>query len=255
MMRPGRIVVGVLLASVLLGACVPQAERRDEEAKREKLVAIHTQLGATYLARNQLDVAQQELDRALQLGPDDSQANHIMGLLQLRLKNEKKAEEYLKRAIDEKPDNSDARNSYGVFLCERGRLDEADKEFREALKNPLYRDPQQANVNAGLCRLKTSDWKGAEAYFRAALKANPRLPAALVNMARVSLETGEPLSARGFIQRFFAAAGDTPESLLLAFRIERALGAKDAQATYAVRLRGKFPDSAEAKQLRTLTGR
>jgi type IV pilus assembly protein PilF len=50
-------------------------------------------------------------------------------------------------------------------------------------------------------------------------------------------------------------ATDTPEVLLLAFRIERALGAKDAQATYALRLRGKFPQSGEAKQLRTLTGK
>lgn len=254
-MRAGRIAVGVLFVCALFGACVPQAERRDEAAKRQKLIAVHTELGATYLARNQLEVAQQELDRALQIGPDDSQANHIMGLLQLRLKNDKKAEKYLKRAVEENPDNSDAHNSYGVFLCERGRLDEADREFQVALKNPLYREPQQANVNAGLCRIKASDWVGANHYFRAALKINPRLPSALVNMARVSLEMGDPLSARGFIQRFFAAAGDTPESLLLAYRIERVLGAKDAQATYAVRLRGKFPDSAEAKQLRTLTGR
>lgn len=254
-MKPVRVVVGALLSAVLLGACVPQAERKAEDAKHERLVAIHTELGATYLARNQLDVAQQELDRALELGPDDSQANHIMGLLQIRLKNDEKAAHYLERAIAERPDNSDARNSYGVFLCEHGRLDEADKQFREALKNPLYRSPEQANVNAGLCRLKKSDWTAAASYFRAALKTDPRQPSALVNMARVSLETGEPLSARGFIQRFFAVAGDTPESLLLAFRIERTLGAKDAQATYAVRLRGKFPDSAEARQLRTLTGR
>jgi len=254
-MRPCSVVVGSLLLVSWLGACVPQAERRAEEAQHDRLVAIHTELGATYLARNQLDVAQQELDRAVQLGPDNSQANHIMGLLQIRLKNDKKAEYYFKRAVSEEPDNPDAHNSYGVFLCERGRLDEADKEFQAALKNPLYKSPEQANVNGGLCRLKKADWTGAGSYFRAALKIDPRLPAALVNMARVSLETGESLSARGFIQRFFAVAGDTPESLLLAFRIERALGAKDAQATYAVRLRGKFPDSAEAKQLRTLTGR
>jgi type IV pilus assembly protein PilF len=254
-MKQKRVLIVGMLAAVLLAGCASQAERQAEQAKQQKLIAIHTELGATYLARNQLDVAQQELERALELGPDDSQANHIMGLLQLRLKNEKKAEQYLKRAIEENPDNSDAHNSYGVFLCERGRLDEADKQFRDALRNPLYREPQQANVNAGLCRIKVSDWPAAANYFRAALKIDPRLPSALVNMARVSLEMGQPLSARAFIQRFFAVAGDTPESLLLAFRIERALGAKDAQATYAVRLRGKFPDSAEAKQLRTLTGR
>jgi type IV pilus assembly protein PilF len=74
-------------------------------------------------------------------------------------------------------------------------------------------------------------------------------------MARYSFETGETLSARGFMQRYFEVTTDTPDALLLAFRIERVLGAKDAQATYAMRLRGKFPDSAEAKQLRTLTGK
>jgi type IV pilus assembly protein PilF len=57
------------------------------------------------------------------------------------------------------------------------------------------------------------------------------------------------------MQRYFEVATDTPEVLLLAFRIERALGDKNAQATYALRLRGKFPQSAEARQLRTLTGR
>ncbi len=54
----------------------------------DKRVEIHTQLGATYLSRNQLDIAQQELERALEINSDDSQANHIMGLLQIRLKKD-----------------------------------------------------------------------------------------------------------------------------------------------------------------------
>ena len=56
-------------------------------------------------------------------------------------------------------------------------------------------------------------------------------PQALLHMARYSFEAGESLSARGFMQRYFEVSTDTPEVLLLAFRIERALGAKDAQAT------------------------
>ena len=85
--------------------------------------------------------------------------------------------------------------------------------------------------------------------------SDPRQSQALLHMARYSFEVGETLSARAFIQRYFEVSKDTPEALLLAFRIERVLGAKDAQATYALRLRGKFPESAEAKQLRTLTGK
>jgi len=74
-------------------------------------------------------------------------------------------------------------------------------------------------------------------------------------MALISFESGESLAARGFMQRFFEASQDSPESLLLAVKIEKALGARDAQANYAFRLRGKFPNSEEAKQLAKITGR
>ncbi len=247
--------LSLVLAGLLIGGCASQAEREEKAAKLSKRVEVHTQLGASYLSRNQLDIAQQELERALAVNSDDSQANHVMGLLQLRLKKDDKAEQYFRRAISEQPDNADARNSYGVFLCERGRLDEADEQFRAAIKNPLYKSPEQASLNAGICQLKKPDKNAAAGYFRTALRHNPRQPQSLLHMARYSFEAGESLSARGFMQRYFEVSTDTPEVLLLAFRIERALGAKDAQATYALRLRGKFPESAEAKQLRTLTGK
>jgi type IV pilus assembly protein PilF len=250
-----RFAVLPILASLLIAGCATQSEREEKAAKLGKRVEIHTQLGASYLSRNQLDIAQQELERALEINSDDSQANHIMGLLQIRLKQDDKAERYFRRAVGEQPENPDARNSYGVFLCERGRLDEADEQFRAAIKNPLYKTPEQASLNAGLCQLKKPDQHAASAYFRTALEHNPRQPQALLHMARYSLEDGKALSARGFMQRYFEVATDTPEVLLLAFLIERALGDKNAQATYALRLRGKFPQSAEARQLRTLTGR
>jgi type IV pilus assembly protein PilF len=218
-----------------------------------KRVEIHNQLGASYLTRNQLDIAKQELDRALELDSDNTQSHNLMALLQIRMRDNDKAEYHFRKSISEMPENSDARNNYAVFLCERGRYDEADEQFRTALKNPLYRNPEQANLNAGTCRLKAADKNGATAYFRAVLKHDPKQPVALLQMARLTLEIGEALPARGFMQRYFEVAQDSPEALLLAFRIERVLGSKDAQAKYALRLRGKFPDSVEAKMLRTLT--
>jgi len=250
-----RFIVSLVMAALTMGGCASQTERDEKAMKLSKRVEIHTQLGASYLSRNQLDIAQQELERALAINSDDSQANHIMGLLQIRLKQDDEAERYFKRAVGEQPENPDARNSYGVFLCERERLDEADEQFRAAIRNPLYKTPEQANLNAGLCRLKKPDQTTAESYFRVTLQHNPRQPQALFHLARLSYETGKPLPARGFMQRYFEVATDTAEVLLLAFRIERALGDKNAQATYALRLRGKFPKSEEARQLRTLTGR
>lgn len=244
------VVIGMGLAG-----CASKTERDEKAARHSNRVQTLTQLGANYLSRNQLAIAQQELERALALDPDDSQANHIMGLLQIRLKRDDLADEYFRRAISEQPQNSDARNSYGVFLCERGRLDEADAQFSVAIKEPLYKSPEQASLNAGVCRLKKPDKQAAARYFRITLKHDPRQSLALLHMARLSFEAGETLAARGFMQRYFEVGQDSPEALLLGFRIERSLGAKDTQASYALRLRGKFPNSAEAKQLRTLTGR
>ena len=250
-----RCLLLLIVSSLGLGGCASQAERDEKAARHTNRVQTLTQLGANYLSRNQLDIAQQELERALALNADDSQANHIMGLLQIRLKRDDLADDYFRRAIGEQPQNSDARNSYGVFLCERGRLDEADAQFRAAIKEPLYKTPEQASLNAGICQMKKPDKQAAAGYFRNTLKHDPRQPLALLNMARLSLDAGEALAARGFMQRYFEVGQDSPEALLLGFRIERSLGAKDTQASYALRLRGKFPESAEAKQLRTLTGR
>ena len=40
-----------------------------------------------------------------------------------------------------------------------------------------------------------------------------------------------------------------PEVLLLAVKIERAVGSRDAEASYALQLRRKFPDSEQTKLL------
>lgn len=244
-----------MTVAVFLAGCVTEVERQEDATKRANLVQIHTQLGASYLQRNQLDIAKQELERALEVDPDNSEANNVMGLLQIRLKDDSRAEQHFERSISEDPANSDARNNYGVFLCERARYAEADNQFRRAIENPLYKRPEQANVNAGLCRLKVSDKEAASAYFRAALKVNPRSQLALLHLAKLNLESGQPMSARGLMQRYFEVGADSPDVLLLAYRIERVLGAKDAQAKYALRLRGKFPDSPEAKMLRALSGK
>lgn len=42
---------------------------------------------------------------------------------------------------------------------------------------------------------------------------------------------------------------DTPESLLLAYRIETALRDHNAAASYALRLRNRFPEAAEVQRL------
>ena len=247
--------VPALLLGMVLAAC-SSAETRSRDAEDAKLVSIHTQLAAGHLMRNQSAFALEEVSQSLAINPNDSQSNNIMALIQQRLREDDKAEGYFQKAIDSDPNNSEAHNNYAVFLCAHGRVKSAIDHFDRALSNPLYRSPEKASINAGLClQQRPLPGLSPEKYFRKALTLNPRSTTALYHMASISFESGQSLPARGFMQRYFEAAQDTPESLLLAVKIEKALGARDAQARYAFRLRGKFPNSEEAKQLVKITGR
>ena len=239
----------MLVALAALAACASSAERTAEQAKKQKLVETHVQLGSVYLQRNQIDLAKDNIENALRIDPDNSNANNIMALLQLRIKRYPEAERYFRRAVDVTPENPEAQNNYGVFLCDRGRLDEAEHWFKKAIANPYYRTPAEANLNAGTCLMKKPAPEAAEKYFREALKINPYLPGALLELAKLSFDAGQTLTARAFIERYLQTGQETPQGLLMAIRIEHAQGNKNAEASYAVRLKGKFPDSVEAKQL------
>ena len=123
------------------------------------------------------------------------------------------------------------------------------RHFDVAAGDALYPYIAEVNLNAGVCMMKKPAPAAAEKYFREALRINPKLPGALYQMAKLSADSGQRLSARGFIERYFQSAEDTPESLLLAVKIEHALGNKNAEASYSLRLRSKFPTSPEAGQL------
>lgn len=242
----------MLLLPVILNmvACISTAEEEVSEKKREKQVATNIQLGVEYMNRKKWEYAKERLEAALELDSDHSEANNAMGLLMWKLKEMDKAETYLTKAADLAPKDANAQNNLGVFLCQQGKLDDAVERFKMAIDNPLYVTPAQANLNAGMCLMKRHDTRKAVKYFREALKENPKLAGALSEMAKISYENKKYLRARAFLQRYFEVGKDKPDILLVAVKTERKLGGKDAEASYKIRLIGKFPDSKEAGSIR-----
>jgi type IV pilus assembly protein PilF len=234
---------------LLVAGCASSKEREADMEKKNNRAETHVMLGASYLQRGQLDVAKEELEKALSEMPDHSQANNIMGVLQWRLKKYDEADRYFRKSLDKDDSNSSAHHNYGAFLCDRGKIDAGVRQFNAAAGDALYPYTAEVNLNAGICLMKKPAPAEAEKYFREALRINPKLPGALYQMAKLSADSGRNLPARGFIERYFQSAEDTPESLLLAVKIERSLGNKNAEASYALRLRSKFPTSPEAGQL------
>lgn len=248
-MTVGNRVLATVVVLLALAGCASTAEREQEQAKRHQRADTHVMLGASYIQRGQLEIANEELKKALSEDPDHSQANNIMGVLQWRMKYYDEAERRFRKSLKSDPKNSSAHHNYGALLCDRGRLDSGIQQFEVVIKDPLYPYTADVYLNAGVCEMKKPLPSAAENYFREALRLNPKLPPALYQMAKLSFDTGRTLPARGFMQRYFQAAGETPEALLLAVKIEHALGNRNAEASYALLLRNKFPDSPEAAQL------
>ena len=248
--RPGRLFVAALALAGMLAGCAATPERAGEpQPDRRKVAELNTQLGIAYMRERDHTRAMSRLERALRADPTYAPAHTAMALLYDRLGEPEQAERHHRDAVRVDPKDSYARNAYGTFLCARGRLDEADAQFRAALENPLYETPWIALTNAGRCALKAGDRRKAETYFREALRREPRFAPALIAMAELSFELGRPLQARAYLQRYEAVAPHTPRSLWLGVRIERALGDRDAEASYALLLKGKFPDAKETRQL------
>ena len=245
--------LGLVLASLLSAGCQSGGNLREPTAAVaqdvDPLAKNYTQLGLGYMREGEYELAWRRLHRALEIAPDYSAAHNGMGLLYERLKQPSKADEEYSRAVTLNPTDSSAQTNYGSFLCREGRVEEAEQRFLQALKNSLYATPENAYANAGVCLHGAGQDEKAERYLRSALERNPKLPTALLTMAEIRYDAKKMLSARAYLQRYLEVGEQTPKVLWLGIRIERELGDRQAVASYAARLRSRFPDAEETALL------
>ena len=215
----------------------------------DRLAETNVKLGVGYFQQGNYEYALKKFRKALEIDDNLPNGHYAIALLYDRLGKPKAAVTHFERAIELNPQYSDAHNAYGAFLCRKEEFVRADKAFRRALANPLYRSHALVRVNAGLCSMRAGKPEQAENYFRNLLKSNPSMPTALYQMAKINYNAERYLQARGYIQRYNSVSKHTAQSLLLGIKIERVLGDKNSLVKYALILQRKFPDSDEAKEL------
>ena len=232
-------------ASVWLAACATGGESR----KPQQASTYNTQLGIEYLRQNNLSQAKEKIDRALEQDPQNGMAHAAAGLLYDRLGDKRRADREFSRAVSLEPDNADILNNYAVFLCRNGEPERGQKYFLEAANNPLYRTPEVALLNAARCARDAGDLTGADELLRDAVAVRPAFADALLQLADLQFALGNALPARGFLERYFAAGGAGPQSLLLGVRIEKELGNERSAGDYATRLKNEYPTSRQTRDL------
>ena len=250
----GRVLLLGMLGALALSGCAATggstggAIERSVGQNREA-AEVNTELAAGYLHEGQLKVAVEKARRAIAFDDGYGPAHHVHALLMARLGEDEKARESFARAVRLDGDNSDLANNYGGFLCSQGEYDQAQAMFERAYDDPLYETPEYALVNSGRCYQDAGQPVEALAQFRRALDKGARQPAALLGVARALYETGEPQEAAEAMRRYESRHRHTPGSLAVAIAIDEATGDQQALKNHRLILRGRFPDSPEAKAI------
>ena len=238
------------LLVLLLSACATQQGSivSNRESNKQESARIHAELGSEYYQQNQMAVALDEFIKSIEFDPNYSSGFNGLAMTYAAINEDAKADTYFKKAIALDPKNSEAHNNYGSFLCSRNRIDESVEQFQEAVKNPLYPTPFVAYANAAYCSLKKADMNSAERFYNLALQYQPLLHNAAYQLAKIYFDKKQyALADKTMINAL--ANNPSPEMLLLGVKIARQLGNKDAESSYLLELKTKYPTSPQTQSL------
>jgi type IV pilus assembly protein PilF len=245
--RAATLVLALLAASTALAQST--ASDPAQEAGR-----TNARLAMEYLKRDNLQVAQEKVEKALAQYPKDVNVQLAAGLVYERLRKMKLAEKHFRQALKVAPDSPEALNALGAFFCRNKEQAKGVDMFLKAAANPLYRTPFVAYTNAGVCARSAGNLEQAERFLRQALTSQVDYPETYAQLAGVLHDRGNNLQARAFVGRYLAVAPATPDMLYLGHTIETALKDDAAAAAYGERLRKEFPESEQARAIDKLAG-
>jgi type IV pilus assembly protein PilF len=252
-----RALLGLALAALAAGCGTPAPEGPQLESQTitggshdpRNRARVRTELAALYYQRGSMNVALEELRLATAADPSYATAHGMFGLVYMELKENQLAQSSFERALGLAPEDPDINHNYGWFLCQTGREQASAAYFERALRNPLYATPARTHTAAGTCALRRGDLRAADESLRRALALDPNQPAALLQLAQLRYRQGSYVEARGLLARHAKLVEPTAESLRLALRVERRLGQRTTELSYANQLRRRFPASREAQAL------
>jgi len=243
-----------LLALLACGGCM-SVSSSDRSVDLKEAARLNVDGAAEYLRRGQFRDAKEKIEKALKQDPKYYKAHWVMALLQEQLDNPAQADGYYKTAIRLQPEDPDITNTYAVYLCKSGKVDEALPLFEALIRNKLYREPWAAATNAAVCLRADKRNADALAYLERALTMQPAYVEAVIQKADTLLAVGRGAPARQAVDSYLSlnkARESDPQRadvLLVGVRAALADGDRPGADNYARLLRRDFASSTQTAAL------
>jgi type IV pilus assembly protein PilF len=234
----------VLLLAMTLPAC-----SWFSNSPTEKPTDIYLQLGIRYMDLNKLELAKENLQKALEKEPNNARAHSALAFLYEKINHLDEAREHYETALGLSSDDIGIQNNYGKFLCDRRQFERGLGLLAQATSNLLNDRQWMALTNTARCHLGLGQRPQAVALLKQALDMNGQYSAALMEMQKISYQMGEYKAAEDYLQRYLGGAKHTPDTLWVGLQTEQALGNLSLANEYRALLLDKFPNSNEAKQV------
>jgi len=242
-------------AMLSLSACVTQNFEENNkpvvlnESTDNEIALTRISLGLGYLKMGNTSQAKFNLEKAKKYAPDNVQVYTAFAHYYESVGEDNLTIDSYEKALSIKPDDADTLNNYGVFLCRKERLDEAERQFLKAIQVPTYLRVSESYENLALCQLEALNFEKTELYLGKAIAHSPSDGSVLYQMMRFQYAIGEYKTAQTYGKRFEKSSRRfTAEYLALAYKVFVKQGNTRTATNYATMLVKMHPNSWHAKQ-------
>jgi tetratricopeptide (TPR) repeat protein len=144
--------------------------------------------------------ARRSFERAVQLLPQDPQANYLLGFVYLITGRESWALAAWRKAVELAPNSHSLRFDLGYLYVRRGRHDLAAVEFAEVLEH--WPEDVETNFMLGLCYKELMEPAKSIALLEKVLRRNPRHAQALFYLGACYLQVGNTSLGKAYLRRY-----------------------------------------------------
>lgn len=195
-----RIAIVLVLLTLLVG-CQSEKKPVNTDAMTEmdyKEALDNFKIGCNYLNRNDSAQAIHYLELACQGDDKNYRYHHWLGFAYMINGQMEQAESQFKRALDINDEHSDTYNDLATLYMETGRYDQALEALRKVLSDKTYQQPQLAYFNLGLCYRALDQPDQAVAAFQQAVAQDPEFFRAFLQIGQIYKEKQDYEKALNF---------------------------------------------------------
>lgn len=170
--------------------------------------------GETWLQMGEYQKALDDFSKARSLGKDDTDLWLNLGAAQQQLGHDRQALNAYDRALKSDPDNALARSNRATLLARMGKTEAAERDHAQALASLPDANAAALRYNDALARLRAKDWAGAVPLLQEAVRLNPDLEEAWLNLGVSQMRLGNRQAGLDIFNDVLARFPDSTKTLI-----------------------------------------